>query len=430
MRDRILKKTESLLYHRVVVLQSELRVAYSNMASLLFNILGSLSFNESIAIKWLVNINKILDSSDSKLLELSSTSTDSKNILSSQNFKTSDLGDDLLISILNFLSFKDRIRISHMSKEWNKLTKKSRIYETIFPFTSIGFNLQNPFCLLIYNFRSDCRIALRSQKPTKGDIKNLENSYVLYKNQDLQVEQLFYIAPNQIISLNISREQLEDFKNELKILGLKSEEIRKLFPCELEFISSMVGTIHSNIFPTIKNLRRKLATDLSTNFDELQEHLEKKYVSDSITRLELEIEEFFRKFKKSALLPLIKRVFAATLLQSGMTLLYCYLPLSQLSLLGDFFKKFIQVSTLLLIAWEMKPISSAANTYRYTRKILGKLERITHFYFKGWPIRSLENNIKNYAEGLKMAGEFSFWKENFKKYTRVSVNSDKNLKIN
>ena len=55
MRDRILKKTESLLYHRVVVLQSELRVAYSNMLSLLFNIPGSASFNENIAIKWLDN---------------------------------------------------------------------------------------------------------------------------------------------------------------------------------------------------------------------------------------------------------------------------------------------------------------------------------------------------------------------------------------
>ena len=106
MRNQILKKTENLLYHRVVVLQSELRVAYSNMSSLLSNIPDSASFNEGIAIRWLGNIisriKKILDSPKSKLLELSSTSNDSKNILSSKNFKTSDLGEDLFISILNF----------------------------------------------------------------------------------------------------------------------------------------------------------------------------------------------------------------------------------------------------------------------------------------------------------------------------------------
>ena len=80
------------------------------------------------------------------------------------------------------------------------------------------------------------------------------------------------------------------------------------------------------------------------------------------------------------------------------------------------------------MAWTLKPMGSAANTNKYTRKMLGKLERMTHFYFDGWPIRNLENNIKNYAQDLKGAGEFSFWKDNFKKYTKINVNSEKHLK--
>ena len=76
--------------------------------------------------------------------------------------------------------------------------------------------MENPFFLLIYNFYSDCHLALTNKKPNLKDIKNLNNSYVLYKNQATKAEQLFYVEDNKITSLNISIEQFEGFKNELK----------------------------------------------------------------------------------------------------------------------------------------------------------------------------------------------------------------------